>query len=57
MTGKHRPDRPDIDADDPDRDPENLEPRDDRGVSHEYEGDPDADPENMNPGEDDADDR
>lgn len=50
MTGKHR-EQPDIDADDPDRDPDNLEPRDDRGAD-DYEGDPDADPDNLNPRDD-----
>lgn len=54
MTGKHRQEQGDIDADDPDRDPENVQPRDDRDVSREYEGDPDADPENLNPREDDS---
>lgn len=52
MVGTGRGNQPDIDADDPDRDPDNVEPRDERGVSHEYEGDPDADPENMNPRDD-----
>jgi len=33
---------------DPDGDPENLNPRDDREAD-DYEGDPDADPGNLNP--------
>lgn len=49
-----QPNQPDVDADDPDGDPDNLAPRDDRpGHSSDGEGyaDPDADPENMNPRE------
>jgi hypothetical protein len=43
----------DIDRTDPDRDPENLSPRDDRPSqrSDEEYVDPDADPENLNPRE------
>jgi hypothetical protein len=33
---------------DPDADPANMNPRDDRD-REDYEGDPDADPANMNP--------
>ena len=33
---------------DPDADPENLNPRDERDAE-QYEGDPDADPGNLNP--------
>jgi hypothetical protein len=48
-----QPNQPDLDADDPDRDPDNLAPRDDRPSQHTDEGyaDPDADPENLNPRE------
>jgi hypothetical protein len=34
---------------DPDADPENLSPRDDRGPGDDSYADPDADPENLNP--------
>lgn len=34
---------------DPDADPENLSPRDDRGPHGDSYPDPDADPENLNP--------
>lgn len=37
------------DAEDPDRDPDMLQPRDVSDGDHTYEGDPDADPDNMNP--------
>lgn len=43
----------DVDREDPDRDPQNLAPRDDRPSQHSDEeyADPDADPENLNPRE------
>ena len=44
-----RDDRPDEDGDDPDADPDMLQPRDVRDTEHGYEGDPDADPDNLNP--------
>lgn len=45
--------QPDLDANDPDRDPQNLSPRDDRPSqeSDEEYVDPDADPEMLNPRE------
>jgi hypothetical protein len=43
------PDQPEDGTEvDPDADPGNLNPRDDR-VTQDYEGDPDADPGNLNP--------
>ncbi len=44
-----QPDR----VEDPDADPENLSPRDDRpGGDEETYADPDADPDNLNPRDD-----
>jgi hypothetical protein len=44
-------DSPDLDATDPDADPANLSPRDDRNTGSEQYDDPDADPEMLNPRE------